>query len=397
MSLKSMNTDTKHVREAVIRSLSAVGAIREARFYVDLFKSLKPERFAIIVPDSRCLKNPLLESLAGNIRILSDLGIYPTLVVGAFDGDPISVRFQGQGLVRELESVSVQVSKFNAASRGLVPEIRKTARRSHVPVLEMTHAGEKHGLAALAAGLKPAKVIFLQPSGGMSRDGHRVPVIDMDDPDVFDRIDPLTTGQSELVATARALDRKLDHKTVYVIASPLNLLSELFTIRGSGTLLRRSANVAHYADPGDIDRIALGTSLEAAFQRPLKTSFWTRTIRAIIVDDTYRGGAIIMKLADLPYLSKFWVTREARGEGLAGDIWRELVRHEPCFFWRSRNGNPFNDWYMQHCEGMQMSRNWRVFWCGLKTGSIARAVVAASGAPEDFVGTDGTGPDGRCK
>ena len=64
-----------HIRQTVIRSLSAVGAKQEAQFYAELFAAQAPERFALIVLDPRCLKNPLLEALVSDLRILSNLGL----------------------------------------------------------------------------------------------------------------------------------------------------------------------------------------------------------------------------------------------------------------------------------------------------------------------------------
>ena len=78
------------IRDSVLRSLSAVGAIDEAHFYAELFSSQDAERFALIVLDPRCLKNPLLEALISNLRILFDLGLSPILLVGALDHDPTS-------------------------------------------------------------------------------------------------------------------------------------------------------------------------------------------------------------------------------------------------------------------------------------------------------------------
>ena len=147
-------------RDRVLRSLSAVGAIDEARFYADLFTAQDPAQFALIVLDPRCLKNPLLEALISNLRILTDLGLYPVLLVGALDSDRTSVRFQSQRLSKELESVSVKTAKLNTASYQLIPEVRQKAAAGRLPILELTDPGEKHGLKALAAQLKPAKIIF---------------------------------------------------------------------------------------------------------------------------------------------------------------------------------------------------------------------------------------------
>ena len=104
-----------------------------------------------------------------------------------------------------------------------------------------------------------------------------------------------------------------------------------------------------------------------------------------IRDRDYRGGAIFTELAGLPYLSKFWVTKEARGEGIARDIWEAMSADIPAFFWRSRMGNPFNDWYMRACEGMQISGDWRVFWKGLAAPEVPGAIIAAASAPDDFL------------
>ena len=56
----------------------------------------------------------------------------------------------------------------------------------------------------------------------------------------------------------------------------------------------------------------------------------------------------------------------------------------PEFFWRSRRENPFNDWYMRQCDGMQISGNWRVFWKGMKADDIPQALELAVSAPDDF-------------
>ena len=62
-----------------------------------------------------------------------------------------------------------------------------------------------------------------------------------------------------------------------------------------------------------------------------------------------------------------------------------MVSDIPAFFWRSRMGNPFNDWYMRACDGMQIKGDWRVFWKGLKTEDVAGAIAAAAAASDDFL------------
>jgi acetylglutamate kinase len=78
------------------------------------------------------------------------------------------------------------------------------------------------------------------------------------------------------------------------------------------------------------------------------------------------------------------VNKEAQGEGLARDIWESFTQDISVFYWRSRLNNPFNDWYMKNCDGMQKKNGWRVFWNGIEPEDVAKAVLTALQAPEDF-------------
>ena len=377
------------IRNTVIQSLSAVGATQEAQFYAELFASQDPERFALIVLDPRCLKNPLLESLVSNLRILADLRLTPILLVGALDKDHTSVKFQSQRLTKALVGVGVKAAKRNTASYGLIEEVRKLCRTNRLPVLELSGTRAGLDLKALVAAIEPAKTIFLQPSGGLTRDGNRIAVLNIDQIDETIATAKITKGQQlflnhvkSLSESALAADKS--SKAVYVIASPLNLLAELFTTKGSGTLLRRPAKFKTVRHLRELNEAALRLSIDEAFNKPLGDNFMKTALHKGIVEVDYRGGALFAKLAGLTYLSKFWVSEEARGEGIARDIWEEAISNVPDFFWRSRMGNPFNDWYMRVCDGMQISGEWRVFWKGLGAPEIPGAIIAAASAPDDF-------------
>jgi len=231
------------IRQTVLRSLSAVGATKEARFYAELFAQQDAERFALIVLDPRCLKDPLLEALISNLRILSDLGLSPVLLVGALDDDRTSVKFQSQRLAKELDLASVQIAKLNTASYQLIPEVRQKARMGMIPILEMTERRGQMNLAKLVTELKPNKVIFLQPSGGLSSGDERLSFINIDRLEDSLHLEELTTGQSRFIALVQELAKEKANEAVYVMASPLNLLAELFTTKGSGTMLRRAAPI----------------------------------------------------------------------------------------------------------------------------------------------------------
>lgn len=371
------------IRDKVIRSLSAIGAIKDARFYAELFSSQEPEQFALIVIDPRCLKNPLLENLIGNIRILTDLGLTPTLLVGALDDDMTSIRFQSQRLAKDLESVKVKNVRLNTESYGLIESVRKAARQGRISVLENTTPQKRRDLLNLVEQLSPGKVIFLQPSGGISQNGERVNVINVDDQQQL-VLKGLSHGQARFIDLARKMLETKSRKTVYVIASPLNLLQELFTIKGSGTLIRRGAKTVAYSSLKGVDKPLLKDSIEAGFDKPIVTEISDWPITSILIEENYRAGAILTRLAGMTYLSKFWVVKEAQGEGIARDIWEAVTRENSQMYWRSRRNNPFNDWYIKVCDGMQVSGGWRVFWRGLNSDEIGLAIESAVNAPDDF-------------
>lgn len=374
----------KTIRETVLRSLSSIGATKEAKFYAELFASQDAERFALIVLDPRSLKNPLLEALISNLKILSDLGLSPVLLIGALDDDRTSIKFQSQRLAKDLEMASVKTAKLNTASYQLIPEVRQKTRKGMIPILEMTERRGKMNLPSLVTELQPNKVIFLQPSGGLTKGDKRLSFLDIDRIQNSLELEDLTTGQARFIALAQELAQEKNNDAVYVIASPLNLLTELFTTKGSGTMLRRAAPIMLTPTLARMDKAALKMSIEDAFGKSIKPIFLRSKIHRAFIEEGYRGGAIVTQLAGLPYLSKFWVSREARGEGIARDIWECLCRDIPAFFWRSRMQNPFNEWYMSVCDGMQISGDWRVFWKGLDAPEVPGAIIAAASAPDDF-------------
>lgn len=373
------------IRRTVLRSLSAFEAIKDAEFYANLFASQTPEGFALIVTDPRALKNPLLDALTSNLQILSELGLTPIILIGALDDDRMSIKFQAQRLQKTLEGLSIRTAKLNTASYGLIPDVRQKAHSGIMTILEMTERRGKMNLASLITEFKPSKVIFLQPSGGLSHNDKRIPVVNIDKIETQVNIDTLSAGQLRFINIVKELSDVSDYKTTYVMASPLNLLRELFTTKGSGTMFRKGAKITTQTTLTRNQKLSLKTSIEAAFERQLKADYFTHPIHKVFYDDQYRGGAIFTQREELIYLSKFWVTQAARGEGIARDIWDMMTHHTPAFFWRSRMNNNFNDWYMRACDGMQIKNTWRIFWKGLEANDIAKAIELSAHSHEDFV------------
>ncbi len=373
------------VRQTVLSSLAAIGASREAQFYADLFAQQDPERFALIVIDPRCLKNPLLEALISNVKLLFDLGLCPLLLVGAMDEDRTAIKFQSQRLSRELDQAAVRVAKLNTGTYGLILEVKTKANEGLIPILEMTERRGDMNLLKLVELINPNKVIFLQPSGGLSRKGERIRNLGVDRiSQLIEEERNISTGQQRFLNFVADMDEAEPGKRSYIIASPLNLLPELFTTKGSGTLIRRQAEIKKSKQYKGFSQKSLRESIDEAFHKNLRKDFFKTPIQAVYVEASYKGGAIFTDQGGLTYLSKFWVGKQAQGEGLSKDLWDVFTQDIETFYWRSKLTNPFNEWYMKQCDGMQISGNWRVFWKGLQTDEVARAIEAATSAPEDF-------------
>jgi len=381
-----------NVRETVLQSLSAVGAQRDAKYYAELFSRQDAETFAMLVLDPRCLKNPLLEALTASLRILSNLQLSPILVVGALEDGRTSVKFQAQRLSRDLERSGVKNSKLNTASYGLISEVRRKANKGIMPILEMTDRRGKMNLAQLTTELQPHKIIFLQPSGGLNQNGIRKETLTIDELPSFMESESFSAGQIRFLDCVLELDKSAENRRSYIIASPLNLLNELFTVRGSGTLIRRGVKIIRGTSFSDFSEPDLSNAMDDAFGKRLKSEFFHTPISNGFVESEYRGGALFKTMetasGDLAYLSKFFVSRAARGEGIARDIWEAACADIPVFAWRSRLENPFNFWYMKKCDGMQRMENesgtWRVFWKGLDSERVPDAVAVVTSASDDF-------------
>jgi acetylglutamate kinase len=179
------------------------------------------------------------------------------------------------------------------------------------------------------------------------------------------------------------------HPLTVSVTSPLDLLRELFTVKGAGTLIRRGSRVERRASWGELDGERLVALIEDAFGRPLAPGFRDRPFTAAYVADDYRGAAVVEATPLAPYLSKFAVTTVARGEGVGRDLWRPLVADWPRLYWRSRADNPITSWYRDQCDGLHRFTvggiAWVALWRGLAPSEIPAAIEHCMTTPPDFV------------
>jgi acetylglutamate kinase len=195
----------------------------------------------------------------------------------------------------------------------------------------------------------------------------------------------LSPGQARLLKRAREIIDYSQGRVHVVITSPLDLLRELFTVRGAGTLVRQGARIQHRDsyEAGDVE--ALEKLISRAFGRKLRPGYFDKPIEGLYIADEFRGAAIVAPTPLGPYLSKFVVDVAAQGEGIGRDLWRALVKDVPSLFWRARKSNPIIAWYEQQCDGMARTpMEWQIFWRGLPAEKIPQAIAYAEALPPDL-------------
>jgi predicted GNAT superfamily acetyltransferase len=171
------------------------------------------------------------------------------------------------------------------------------------------------------------------------------------------------------------------------VASPWNLLEELFTVKGAGCVLRRGSIIEHTRDMDTLDRIRLAGLLEQSFGRRLRGDGFLEHLAEAYFERDYRGAALLEKTDEGMYLSKFAVGVEARGSGLAQELWQLLDRDHSQLFWRARAANPVNQWYEKQADGFHRAGDWRIFWRGIDADHISAIIRYSLERPEDFLRT----------
>jgi len=389
----------------VLTFLESVGRRSEAEFYLRMFHGLPKESFAVIVPGGPVVRSAL-GSIVEQLRFLADLGLYATVVLGLFD--PETGATSSERLSKRLPAAALSPSPHEMSEPGLVEAVRDALRRERIPVLHFRRLEDEtleqrlSQLGELCQQLGTRKLALLRRRGGfrplagkradaqradaqLSVTEGRISIINLttDGP----RITPgmLSKRDSELLAASDRLIQLAEPNPLLVsITSPLNLLKELFTVKGAGTLVKRGSVVERHTSYATLDVARLKQLLETSFGKGLAPGFFDLPPLAVYVDAAYRGAAIVHDAYPAPYLSKFAVQPEAQGEGIGRDIWEVLVRHHAELFWRSRSDNPIAPFYLSVCDGMVRRAAWQVYFRGIAVELIPEAVAQAEARGPDF-------------
>lgn len=428
----------------ITRLLSNLGSAREVDQYLKHYCNVEAEKFAVIKVGGAIIRDDLA-NLASALSFLHQVGLFPIVVHGAgpqldatleaeqidtmkADGLRITTPeildvarrvFQRVSLtlVESLEELGTRARPiasgvfeatlldqekygFVGKVRGVrLDQIESSIRSGHLPIIAClgeTAGGQILNINAdvaareLALAVKPHKIVFLTPTGGLLDDrGRVIAAVNLrEDLDTLIAQPWVHSGMLVKLQEVSHLLENLPPSSSVSITSPDHLAKELFTHQGSGTLLRLGERIECHDSFGGIDVQRLRGLIEACFQRPLADDYFeTKQIDRIYLADSYRATAIVTRERTpsgelLPYLDKFAVTAEAQGLGLGTSIWNRMRNDLPELFWRSRAGNAINTWYFQQSQGSFRTDDWVVFWYGLSEyESIRGCVEHALGLP----------------
>jgi len=423
----------KHTRKTIVRLLSSMGSAKEIQQYLKRFSQIDAKRFAVVKVGGAVLRDELAD-LTSSLTFLQQVGLTPIVLHGAgpqldeelsaagiekqtVDGLRVTspktlaiVRkvFQQQNLklvealqTMDTRATSVPSGVFTSSYLdrdiyGLVGKVQSinlapieaSLRAGSIPVIASlgeTEEGQILNINAdfaaneLVRVLQPYKIVFLTGTGGLlDGEGQLIDSINLSTEYEHLMAQPWLNGGMRLKLEQIAdLLANLPLTSSVSITRPSELAKELFTHKGSGTLVRRGEKVLTFDSWDGIDQARMRALIESSFGRTLVADYFERTRPShVYVSENYRAAMILTEEDGLTYLDKFAVLDDAQGEGLGRAVWLVMREQNPQLFWRSRAGNPVNPFYDGECDGSLKQPRWKVYWYGMDGfDTIARCVA----------------------
>lgn len=421
-----------HTRETIVRLLSGMGSAREIQQYLKRFSQVDGKRFAVVKVGGAVLRDDL-EALTSSLAFLQQVGLTPVVVHGA--GPQLDAELAASGIEKQTvdglrvttpatlavarrvfqrenlrlvealhgmdtRATSILTGVFNASyldrdNCGLVGQvdeveaapIEASLRLGSIPVIaslgetrdgQILNVNADTAAQALVRLLEPYKIVFLTDTGGLLDDKDKlIDSINLSSEYQHLMAQPWLHGGMRLkLAQIAELLADLPLSSSVSITRPSQLARELFTHKGSGTLVRRGEKVLRFDGWEGVDRERLGTLVESAFGRPLVADYFERVqpVR-VYVSENYRAAMVITEAQGLPYLDKFAVLDDTRGEGLGRAVWQVMRGDYPQLFWRSRRGNAVNPFYDGECDGSLKRGRWKAYWYGVEDFDVIQRCV----------------------
>ena len=417
------------IKETILKLLGAIGSEKEIKKYIEKYSSPE-QRFAIIKVGGSVIQNDL-DNLVTSLVFLDQVGLKPVILHGAgpmlsaeldllgikfsfIDGQRVTsseVRDVAQNIFKQTNQKIVEALELLGANAlgltsnifeckmgkpelGLVGEItqvnldpiNQALGSRAIPVIAPIGEGENEILninadiasVELVKAMNPDNVIFLSETGGIFNQAHKLIetinlVLEYED---LMQQDWLHSGMKLKLEQVKALLDHLPKTSSVSITQPINLPKELFTDSGSGTLVKHGYKVDQFKEPDRQIQSEFKLIVESSFDGQLVDDFFDKSDDLqIFMTACKRATIAISNEFKIPYMDKFGVIPNAKGEGLGAGIWHEMRKTYPQVFWRSRASNPINKFYSSICEGCQKNSDWHVFWIGISDYTLLKDCI----------------------
>ncbi|HKT29012.1 acetylglutamate kinase [Dyella sp.] len=409
-----------------------MGSAKEIQQYLKRFSQLDAKRFAVVKVGGAVLRDEL-NDLTSSLTFLQQVGLTPIVLHGA--GPQLDEELQAAGITKQtvnglrvtspkalgivrrvfqqqnlrlVEALQAMDTRATSVPSGVfmssfldkdvygmvgkvdsinLAPIEASLRAGSIPVIASlgeTDEGQFLNINAdfaaneLVRVLQPYKIVFLTGTGGLLDDqGQIIDSINLSTE--FEHLiqQPWINGGMRVkIEQIADLLQSLPLTSSVSITRPSELAKELFTHKGSGTLVRRGEKVFRFASWEGVDQVRMRELIESSFGRKVVDDYFARTKPyRIYVSENYRAAMILTTEDGLIYLDKFAVLDDAQGEGLGRAVWQVMREENPQLFWRSRHGNAINHFYYAESDGCYKQERWKVFWYGLDGfDTIARCV-----------------------
>lgn len=360
--------------------LDSIGRSEEYEFYLNKFKSNRSACFSIIIPDLESLRQSG-DVLLFHIHFLLRLDLIPALLLAGPQSEEMKrLLLAGQPEAEQCETLEIAAPALEQGK--LVSDIASLAERAHRRgrfALLQVRAPLSVALENIAPQLS-RRLLFIRLKGALlDREGQPISLYR-----VRRDIPPVAAEDVHL----RELSLRLLESGAaghIALSSPYQMLKEIFTVKGSGTILRIGSAIRRVRDHRQIDGERLRSLLHESFGRePKMEGFFSRTAD-FYLEENYRGAILLEDHPAGSYLSKFAVDTAARGEGIAQELWEEASVEHPALFWRSRGRNSIIRWYNRLADGSHREGGWLIFWRGVDPRMIPEIIEYCLGREEDFV------------
>jgi hypothetical protein len=329
--------------------LDSIGRSDEYEHYLRKFQTDDSPTFAVLAPDLDSL-NRMSEAIHFDLQFLRTLDLYPTILLTGPSLPEMLNHFESR------ESCSILELSGSESIETVGRSVVEVRSRRNIPVVALSRPLPL-SISWIVSALSH-RLHLIRMSGAIKGAKGDMPYV------MAGAKIPIDPADRPIVDLCQGLQSSLPGCHISV-TSPINLLREIFTIKGAGTVFRAESSIRYSNTVSLEERDRIVSLLERSFGKKLIGIDFMNEVGHYYIEEKYRAAALLIDTEFGAYLSKFAVGTEARGAGLAQDIWEEMRGRHSSIFWRARRGNSINRWYAVLCDGFHRTERFTIYWKGV--------------------------------